>query len=112
MIKQFIQDVAWGDLDFLIIDTPPGTGDEHISLMEHLKDFSPSGAVVVTTPQDVAVADVRKELSFCRKVGVPVLGVVENMSGYVCPHCSVSSHTCMHTYISFLSSPMSLKTTQ
>ncbi|KAJ1550853.1 Nucleotide-binding protein 2, partial [Cladochytrium tenue] len=88
MIKQFIEDVDWGDLDYLVIDTPPGTGDEHISLAEHLRALNPDGAVVVTTPQDVAVADVRKELSFCRKVDLPVLGIIENMSGYVCPHCS------------------------
>ncbi|KAI9334992.1 nucleotide-binding protein 2 [Zopfochytrium polystomum] len=88
MIKQFIEDVAWGDLDYLIIDTPPGTGDEHISLGEHLRDLKPNGAVIVTTPQNVAIADVRKELSFCRKVSFPVIGIVENMSGYVCPHCA------------------------
>lgn len=88
MIKQFIEDVAWGGLDYLIIDTPPGTGDEHISLAEHLKSLNPDGAVVVTTPQNVAIADVRKELSFCKKVSLPVLGIVENMSGYICPHCS------------------------
>ncbi|KAJ3096260.1 Nucleotide-binding protein 2 [Phlyctochytrium planicorne] len=81
-------DVVWGDLDYLIIDTPPGTSDEHISLMEYLKEYNPAGAVVVTTPQEISVLDVKKELSFCRKVGLKVLGIVENMSGYVCPHCS------------------------
>ncbi|ORZ00466.1 cytosolic Fe-S cluster assembly factor CFD1 [Syncephalastrum racemosum] len=88
MIKQFLQDVCWGDLDYLLVDTPPGTSDEHIAIVENLKDYSPDGAVVVTTPQGVAIADVRKELSFCRKVKLPVLGVVENMSGFVCPHCA------------------------
>ncbi|KAJ3300925.1 Nucleotide-binding protein 2 [Blyttiomyces sp. JEL0837] len=88
MIKQFLEDVAWGGLDYLIIDTPPGTGDEHISLAEHLKAFEPDGAVIVTTPQAVALADVQKEVSFCKKVGFKILGVVENMSGYVCPHCA------------------------
>ncbi|ORX54049.1 putative ATPase [Hesseltinella vesiculosa] len=87
MIKQFLQDVYWGELDYLLIDTPPGTSDEHISVIEYLKDFNPDGAVIVTTPQQVAIADVRKELSFCKKVKLPVLGVVENMSGYICPHC-------------------------
>ncbi|ANB16026.1 Cfd1p [Sugiyamaella lignohabitans] len=88
MVRQFVKDVVWGDLDYLLIDTPPGTSDEHISIAEELKQASPDGAVLVTTPQDIATADVRKELNFCRKVGFKVLGVVENMSGYVCPHCS------------------------
>ncbi|KAI9317037.1 cytosolic Fe-S cluster assembly factor CFD1 [Dichotomocladium elegans] len=88
MIKQFLQDVCWGELDYLLIDTPPGTSDEHISIIENLKEYQPDGAVIVTTPQGVAIADVRKELSFCRKVKLPVLGVVENMSGFVCPHCA------------------------
>ncbi|KAI7849249.1 cytosolic Fe-S cluster assembly factor CFD1 [Circinella umbellata] len=88
MIKQFLQDVCWGELDYLLIDTPPGTSDEHIATIENLKEYSPDGAVVVTTPQGVAISDVRKELSFCKKVKLPVLGVVENMSGFVCPHCT------------------------
>ncbi|KAI9028675.1 NBP 2 [Hyaloraphidium curvatum] len=88
MIKQFLKDVVWGDLDFLLIDTPPGTSDEHISIAEYLKEYEPDGAVVVTTPQQVALSDVRKELTFCKTVGIPILGIVENMSGFVCPHCS------------------------
>ncbi|KAJ4272558.1 cytosolic Fe-S cluster assembly factor cfd1, variant 2 [Fusarium oxysporum] len=92
MIRQFLKDVLWDETDFLLIDTPPGTSDEHISLAETLqKDALPgqvAGAVVVTTPQAVATADVRKELNFCTKTNIRVLGVVENMSGYVCPHCS------------------------
>lgn len=89
MIRQFLSDVVWGDLDYLLIDTPPGTSDEHISVAETLQQAAnPDGAVLVTTPQGVATADVRKELSFCRKVGFNVLGVIENMSGYVCPHCA------------------------
>lgn len=92
MIRQFLSDVVWGDLDYLLIDTPPGTSDEHISVAETLAGVSGvEGAVVVTTPQGVATADVRKELSFCQKVGFKVLGIVENMSGFVCPHCSVST---------------------
>ncbi|CCW64097.1 unnamed protein product [Phytomonas sp. EM1] len=87
MIKQFIADVNWGPLDYLIIDTPPGTSDEHLTLCEVLKPFNPAGAVVVTTPQDVATDDVKKELSFCAKLGVRCLGIVENMSGFVCPYC-------------------------
>ncbi|KAH7318090.1 ParA/MinD ATPase like-domain-containing protein [Stachybotrys elegans] len=92
MIRQFLKDVLWEETDYLLIDTPPGTSDEHISLAETLQRDSPpgqvAGAVVVTTPQAVATADVRKELNFCAKTGIRVLGVVENMSGYVCPQCS------------------------
>ncbi|ODQ53989.1 iron-sulfur cluster binding protein [Saitoella complicata NRRL Y-17804] len=89
MIKQFFTDVVWGEVDYLLIDTPPGTSDEHITTIESLRDYFPAcSAVLVTTPQDVATADVRKELNFCRKVGLRILGVVENMSGFVCPHCS------------------------
>ncbi|KAJ3093869.1 cytosolic Fe-S cluster assembly factor cfd1 [Physocladia obscura] len=86
MIRQFLQDVDWGqdELDYLVVDTPPGTGDEHIALVESLREgWRVDGAVLVTTPQQIAVADVRKELSFCNKVGIRVLGVVENMSGYM-----------------------------
>lgn len=92
MVRQFLSDVLWGELDFLLIDTPPGTSDEHISLAETLlKNAVPGqvkGAVVVTTPQAVATADVKKELNFCTKTGIHVIGVVENMSGFVCPNCS------------------------
>jgi len=88
MIKSFFEDVCWGELDFLIIDTPPGTSDEHISTVENLKDFNPDGAIIVTTPQNVSIVDVRKEISFCRTIGLPILGIVENMSGFVCPHCA------------------------
>ncbi|KAI1206928.1 P-loop containing nucleoside triphosphate hydrolase protein [Annulohypoxylon truncatum] len=92
MVRQFLSDVLWGEMDFLLIDTPPGTSDEHISLAETLlKDALPgqvSGAVVVTTPQAVATADVRKELNFCAKTGISVVGVVENMVGFVCPNCA------------------------
>ncbi|NXD31924.1 NUBP2 factor, partial [Spelaeornis formosus] len=88
LIKQFITDVAWGDLDFLLVDTPPGTSDEHISTVEALRPHQPLGAILVTTPQAVSVGDVRRELTFCRKAGLRVLGIVENMSGFVCPHCS------------------------
>ncbi|CAL9729018.1 cytosolic Fe-S cluster assembly factor Cfd1p [Monosporozyma unispora] len=87
MIKQFIRDVAWGDLDYLLIDTPPGTSDEHISIAEQLRFSEPDGAIVVTTPQSVATADVKKELNFCKKVNLFILGVVENMSGFICPYC-------------------------
>lgn len=86
MIKQFLGDVRWGQLDYLIIDTPPGTSDEHISILEYLRTFNPS-AVMVTTPQAVSLADNLRSLDFCRKTNLPVLGLIENMSGYICPHC-------------------------
>ncbi|KAG5895882.1 hypothetical protein JTB14_000497 [Gonioctena quinquepunctata] len=88
MVKQFLTDVCWGDLDYLIIDTPPGTSDEHITVMENLKSVKLDGAIIVTTPQEVSIEDVRKEITFCRKTGIPILGLIENMSGYTCPHCS------------------------
>ncbi|KAJ1562383.1 cytosolic Fe-S cluster assembly factor nbp35, partial [Cladochytrium tenue] len=91
MIKQFLKDVDWGDLDYLVIDTPPGTSDEHLSLVQYLSEAGVDGAVVVTTPQDVSCADVRRELGFCRRAGVRVLGVVENMAGFVCPRCGGES---------------------
>jgi len=70
------------------VDTPPGTSDEHLSITQYLKETNPDGAIIITTPQEVALADVRKEINFCKKVGLPVLGVVENMSGFVCPKCT------------------------
>jgi len=85
VIKQFLKDVAWGDLDFLIIDSPPGTGDEPLSVCQLIGRLD--GAVIVTTPQKVAAVDVRKSITFCRQLAVPVLGVVENMNGFVCPRC-------------------------
>lgn len=100
MVRQFLTDVLWPPLDYLLIDTPPGTSDEHISLLETLlKNTTPSpalnlhvpflaGAVVVTTPQAISISDVKKELNFCKKTGIRVLGVVENMAGFVCPNCS------------------------
>ncbi|MRR16206.1 MAG: ATP-binding protein [Deltaproteobacteria bacterium] len=85
IIRQFLTDVNWGDLDYLIVDAPPGTGDEPLSLCQLIQPLT--GAVIVTTPQRVAAVDVRKSVSFCRQVNVPVLGIVENMSGFVCPKC-------------------------
>jgi ATP-binding protein involved in chromosome partitioning len=84
-IKQFLKDVAWGDLDFLIVDSPPGTGDEPLSVCQLIGRVD--GAVIVTTPQKVAAVDVRKSITFCRELKVPVIGVVENMSGFACPQC-------------------------
>lgn len=85
VIKQFLTDVQWGDLDYLVVDVPPGTGDEPLSICQLIQPLD--GAVIVTTPQKVATIDVRKSISFCRRLDVPVLGVVENMSGFVCPKC-------------------------
>ncbi len=87
VIKQFLQDVTWGELDYLIIDSPPGTGDEPLSVCQLISSLD--GAVIVTTPQKVAAIDVRKSVTFCRQLKVPVLGVVENMSGFVCPGCGI-----------------------
>jgi len=84
-IKQFLGGVNWGDLDFLFIDLPPGTGDEPLSVSKLIKEVD--GAVIVTTPQDVALLDSRKAVSFSKVINVPVLGIVENMSGMACPHC-------------------------
>jgi len=85
VIKQFLGDVEWGELDYLIIDCPPGTGDEPLSICQLIEE--PEGAVIVTTPQQVAAVDVRKSLTFCKKLSMPVLGIVENMSGFACPKC-------------------------
>jgi ATP-binding protein involved in chromosome partitioning len=85
VIKSFLQDVHWGELDYLIVDAPPGTGDEPLSVCQLLEGAA--GAVIVTTPQEVALTAVRKSITFCRKVDMPVLGIVENMSGFACPHC-------------------------
>ena len=85
VIRQFLKDVKWGSLDFLIVDSPPGTGDEPLSIAQLLGDAD--GAIIVTTPQQIALSDVRKGISFCRNLDIPVLGVVENMSGFVCPNC-------------------------
>ncbi|KAL6719094.1 cytosolic Fe-S cluster assembly factor nbp35 [Lecanora helva] len=87
LIKQFLKDVDWGELNYLLVDTPPGTSDEHLSVNSYLKTSGVDGAVVVTTPQEVSLLDVRKEIDFCRKAGIKVLGIVENMAGFVCPSC-------------------------
>lgn len=91
LIKQFLKDVEWGDLDFLLVDTPPGTSDEHLSVNSFLKESGIDGAVMVTTPQEVSLLDVRKEIDFCRKAGIRIIGIAENMSGFVCPKCKGES---------------------
>jgi len=85
LLKQFLGQVKWGKLDYLIVDLPPGTGDEALSIVHLIKNVS--GALIVTTPQDVALLDSRKSITFCREMHVPLMGVIENMSGMVCPYC-------------------------
>jgi Mrp family chromosome partitioning ATPase len=92
-IQQFISDVEWGDLDFLLIDAPPGTGDEPLTVAQTITDAK---AIIVTTPQEVALADVRKSINFCKTVKMEIFGLIENMSGLACPHC--------HTFIDLFGS--------
>ncbi len=87
-IKQFLGEVNWGDLDYLIIDLPPGTGDEPLSVAQLIPDGT--GAIIVTTPQDVALLSVRKSINFVKKMNIPIVGIIENMSGFICPHCKNS----------------------
>jgi len=84
-IKQFIGDVEWGRLDYLIIDSPPGTGDEPLTIAQTISDAK---TIIVTTPQEVSLADVRKSINFCKTVKMEIFGLIENMSGFACPHCS------------------------
>jgi Mrp family chromosome partitioning ATPase len=83
-IRQFINETKWGALDFLVVDLPPGTSDEPLSIAQ---EMHPDGALVVTTPQEVALVSSRKSVDFARKLEVPIIGIVENMSGYTCPTC-------------------------
>lgn len=85
IIRQFLADVNWGELDYLIIDSPPGTGDEPLSACQLIPNVS--GAIIVTTPQDVAVLDARKTIQFAKELKIPIVGIIENMSGFTCPHC-------------------------
>ncbi len=85
MIQQFLKDVEWGQLDFLIVDCPPGTGDEPLSVIQLIENAD--GAIIVTTPQELSIIDVQRSIGFCKKLNLPVIGVIENMSGFVCPHC-------------------------
>jgi len=88
-IEQMLGDVEWGELDFMILDLPPGTGDAQLTVTQKI---ALAGAVIVTTPQDVALIDARKALAMFRKVNVPVLGIIENMSSFICPHCGKETH--------------------
>jgi Mrp family chromosome partitioning ATPase len=97
LIVQFLKDVPWDNLDYLIIDSPPGTGDEPLSIAQLISDINPvrnskfsngvNGAIIVTTPQDVALLDVRKTVSFAKRLNIPILGIIENMSSFICPYC-------------------------
>lgn len=84
-LRQFLSDVVWGDLDFLIADLPPGTGDEPLSVAQLIKNVD--GAIIVTTPQDVALLDSRKAVNFAKQLNMPVIGIIENMATFICPHC-------------------------
>ena len=84
VIQQFIGQVSWGDLDYLVIDAPPGTGDEPLTVAQSIKDAE---AIIVTTPQEVSLADVRKSINFCHTVKMKIFGMIENMGGFKCPHC-------------------------
>ncbi len=86
VIQQLLADVAWGPLDALVVDCPPGTGDEPLSIVQEVGRAD--GAIIVTTPQQVAISDVRRSINFCHRLDLPILGVIENMSGFVCPHCN------------------------
>ena len=88
VIRQFLADVNWGRLDYLIIDAPPGTGDEPLSVCQLIKDVT--GAIIVTTPQEISLLDVKKSISFVKQLNVPITGIIENMSSFVCPHCGKS----------------------
>lgn len=85
LIQQFLSDIAWGELDFLLIDLPPGTGDEPLSIVQLIPDMD--GVIIVTMPSEVSEAVVKKSVAFARQVGVPVIGIIENMSGFICPEC-------------------------
>ncbi len=89
MLKQFLRDVHWDRCDYMLVDTPPGTSDEHLSLVSLCKPMD--GAILVTTPQEISWQDVRKEIDFCRKVSIPIIGLVINMTEFICPNCHNSS---------------------
>jgi len=110
-ITQFLGDTVWGERDFLIIDAPPGTGDEPLSVCQTIPDID--GSVIITTPQEVSLLDTRRAVTFSRQVNTPVLGIIENMSGFVCPHCGGKvnifkegggRNIALHTNVDFLGS--------
>lgn len=106
VIQQFLKDIAWGELDYLVIDLPPGTGDVQLSLSQAI---AMTGAIVVSTPQDVALADVRKGLAMFKQVAVPVLGIIENMSTFVCPNCQHETDVFLHGGVKNLAEEQGLR---
>jgi Mrp family chromosome partitioning ATPase len=90
-VLELLKNVDWGETATIIVDTPPGTSDEHLSVVSFMSRAGIDGAVIVTTPEEVALADVRREIKFCRRAGVRILGVVENMAAFVCPECGRQS---------------------
>jgi len=91
IVLEFLSDINWDGSEILVVDTPPGTSDEHLSIVSFMSGTGIDGAIIVTTPEEVALSDVRREIRFCKKSGIKVLGVIENMSSYVCPSCGQSS---------------------
>ena len=92
LIKRILKETFWGKLDYLLFDTPPGTSDEHLTVIKFLKSLGLNGALLVTTPQKLAVNTIRRELTFLRKMKIQVIGLIENMSFYLCPCCNERSH--------------------
>jgi Mrp family chromosome partitioning ATPase len=90
IIKEFIENTVWGNLDFLIVDSPPGTGDEPLSVIQTINNTD--GAIIVTTPQSVSTFDVEKSINFCKQLNLPIFGIIENMAGFVCPQCNKVTH--------------------
>jgi len=91
LVEKFLNACMLKNIDYLIIDTPPGSSDEHIAAIEFLRNYNPDGSILVTTPQTISVEDVQKEVNYCRKAGLPIVGVVENMSFFKCPNCSTET---------------------
>ena len=91
LVLQFLRDVDWEETEFIVVDTPPGTSDEHLSVVSFMKDAGIDGAIIVTTPEEIAIADVRREITFCQRADVKVLGIIENMSQYTCQKCHQTS---------------------
>ena len=91
-VLQFLKDVDWSDCDFIVIDTPPGTSDEHLSITTFMGQSGIDGAVIVTTPEEVAISDVRREINFCKRANIKILGIIENMSSFTCSKCGKTSY--------------------
>ena len=90
LIKTILKETFWGKLDYLICDTPPGTSDEHLTIVKLIQQIKPDGAILVSTPQKLSMNAVRKEITFCKKMKLKIIGLIENMGFFVCPCCNVS----------------------